>query len=74
VATGNVGFAPPPIRRELRRVEVEVFHAGERAADGVVPTNSATVQFSDDLSVFTYTASVGTVRRMLEYALRELDR
>ena len=57
-----------------RPVEVEVLRAGSPASGGTVPYGMATIQFEDADGVFTYTAEVGTVRRMLEFALRELDR
>lgn len=65
--------APYYPRRTLGPVEVEVLHAGDHASDGIVPAGCVTLQFGDAAGVFTYTASRATVRRLLDFARRELD-
>lgn len=59
--------------RALGPVEVEVLPPGASSVSGVVPAGCVALQFSDATGTFAYTASRGTVGRLLAYAQRELE-
>lgn len=54
-------------------IEVELLRAGDRSQPRVVPTGYAALEFTGANETFTYTVTTGTMRRMLEHALSQLD-